>query len=231
MHVGIKRGLETALLTGGLLGLWTGMASADDSSIDVDVPVTVSGTSVAVLGDATAAGGRGSAGGSGGDGVVEVGAPVTVCGTGVGVVGDATAGCGTAGGGSGGTGGDGVVEVGAPVTVCGTGVGVSGNATAVCGTAAPATPAAPCPPATRTASDPTATPARYRASSHSEVAILPVAMDGGSVLRDVAGDSTDGELAYTGIGLELPVVIGLVALVTGLVLTLASRRPVDGAVR
>jgi hypothetical protein len=49
MNVWMKRGLQTALLTGGLLAVGSGIASADES-IDVTVPVTVTDNAVAVLG-------------------------------------------------------------------------------------------------------------------------------------------------------------------------------------
>jgi hypothetical protein len=49
MNVWMKRGLQTALLTGGLLAVGSGIASADES-IDVTVPVTITDNAVAVLG-------------------------------------------------------------------------------------------------------------------------------------------------------------------------------------
>src|SRR3712207_2406536 len=85
MNMWMKRGLQTALLTGGLMALGTGIAAADDSGItvtvevtdsvlartesaaavshenggsavDAEVPVTVTGNAVGVLGSGTAAG-------------------------------------------------------------------------------------------------------------------------------------------------------------------------------
>ena len=47
MNAWIKRGVRTALLTGGFLAVGTGIASADDSTIDVTVPVTVTDNAVA----------------------------------------------------------------------------------------------------------------------------------------------------------------------------------------
>jgi len=52
MNVWITRGLQTALFTGGLLAVGTGIASADESTIDVTVPVTVTDNALAVLGTA-----------------------------------------------------------------------------------------------------------------------------------------------------------------------------------
>jgi hypothetical protein len=52
MNVWMKRALQTGLFTGGLLALGTGIASADDSAIDVTVPVTVTDNALAVLGTA-----------------------------------------------------------------------------------------------------------------------------------------------------------------------------------
>ena len=49
MNVWMKRGLQTALLTGGLLAVGSGIASADDG-IDVAVPVSVTDNALAVLG-------------------------------------------------------------------------------------------------------------------------------------------------------------------------------------
>ncbi len=49
MNVWITRGLQTGLLTAGLLAVGAGIASADDS-IDVAVPVTVTDNALAVLG-------------------------------------------------------------------------------------------------------------------------------------------------------------------------------------
>jgi len=51
MNVWMKRGLQTALITGGLLTAGTGLASADDSAT-VTVPVTVTDNALAVLGTA-----------------------------------------------------------------------------------------------------------------------------------------------------------------------------------
>ncbi|MDT0276640.1 hypothetical protein [Blastococcus goldschmidtiae] len=51
MNVWMKRGLQTALFTGGLLAAGTGIASADDD-IAVTVPVTVTDNALAVLGTA-----------------------------------------------------------------------------------------------------------------------------------------------------------------------------------
>jgi hypothetical protein len=90
-------------------------AAGNGAIVDVTTPVTVSGTSVAVLGDATATGSTGTAGGSGGNGaIVGVTAPVTVCGTGVAVLGGAGAGCGTPGA---------TAEAGAPARSGRSGVG------------------------------------------------------------------------------------------------------------
>lgn len=55
MNTLIRRGLQAALLTGGLWAVGTGVASADDG-LDVSVPVTVSDNALAVLGDVPAPG-------------------------------------------------------------------------------------------------------------------------------------------------------------------------------
>ncbi len=222
MNVWIKRGLQTALFTGGLLALGTGVATADDDSIGVTAPVTVSGTSVAVLGDATATGSTGTAGGSGGAGsVVDVDAPVIVCGTAVGVLREATATCGTtAGGTSGGSAGDGsVVDVDAPATGCGTGVTVLGDASQGCST----------PGATAEAGTPTRagrSPVAAHWNGPLQVAPASRPLSTGSGPARAFGDSegTGGELAYTGTELALPVLVGLFAIALGLGLTVASRR-------
>jgi hypothetical protein len=52
MNVWMKRALQTGLFTGGLLALGSGIASADDSAVDVTVPVTVTDNALAVLGTA-----------------------------------------------------------------------------------------------------------------------------------------------------------------------------------
>ncbi len=110
MNTWIKRGLHTALLTGGLLALGAGVATADGNSIEVTAPVTVCGTGIGVLGDVTVgcttAGGASGAmcGASGVGSVVDLTAPLTVGGPAVAVLGDATAAgsSGTAGGSGGG---------------------------------------------------------------------------------------------------------------------------------
>ena len=52
MNVWMKRGLQTALFTGGLLAAGTGLAAADDNVVAVTVPVTVTDNALAVLGTA-----------------------------------------------------------------------------------------------------------------------------------------------------------------------------------
>jgi hypothetical protein len=52
MKVWMKRTLQTGLFTGGLLALGTGIASADESTIDVTAPVAITDNAVAVLGTA-----------------------------------------------------------------------------------------------------------------------------------------------------------------------------------
>ena len=136
MNAWIKRGLHTALLTGGLLAFGAGVASADANDIEVTAPVDLSGTAVAVLGDATAVGSAGSPGArsEGNGGVLDADVPVVVDGVAVAVLGDATAvgGSGSAGAPDGGTGS--VVDVDVPVGVDGVdgvAVAVLGDATAV----------------------------------------------------------------------------------------------------
>ncbi|RZU32504.1 hypothetical protein [Blastococcus saxobsidens] len=110
------------------------------SAVDADVPVTVTGNAVAVLGSATAAGAPPADGGAaaqpGGDAsLVGVDVPVLVCGNAVAVLGDAGASCtapAPVAGGS--TDGVGVVV---PVLVCGNAVAVLGDAGASCAAPAP----------------------------------------------------------------------------------------------
>jgi hypothetical protein len=185
MNVWMKRGLRTALLTGGLLAAGSGIASADDR-IDVAVPVTVTDNALAVLGtspgttapeitlpavDALArvdlgpatvavpvtvggnsadvagvdvaqpaaapppAGGNGpAAGGNGlgtGGSAVDADVPVTVTGNAVAVLGEAAA-RGSSGDPSGAGGSASVADIDVPVTVSCTDVAVLGDATTTC---------------------------------------------------------------------------------------------------
>jgi hypothetical protein len=112
------------------------------SAVDADVPVTVTGNAVAVLGEATAGGSSTGAAPAAQPeaeaSLLDVDAPVLVCGNAVGVLGDADATCTApapaAGGSTDGT----LLDVDAPVTVCGIAVGVLGDAGANCTTPAPA---------------------------------------------------------------------------------------------
>ena len=210
----------TALLTGGLLACGAGVASADDSSIDLTAPVAVSGTSVAVLGDAAATGTTGTAGGSGGDGsTVDVDAPVTVCGTAVGALGDASARCTTAGGTAGGSGSDGsTVDADAPVTACGTGAGVLADASAGC-----SGPTSTSRAGTPAGSESSGVVGQWNSLRDVPPAGLPLSTGGAAATGFGTSDVT-GELAYTGTELELLLLAGLCTLALGLGLTVASRR-------
>jgi LPXTG-motif cell wall-anchored protein len=133
MNVWMKRTLHTALLTGGLLAVGSGIASADDS-IDVAVPVTVTDNALAVLGTSPgttapeirlpAVEGLASV-----DlGAATVSVPVGVGGNSADVAGLDVAQPGAAPAPAGGNGS--AVDAGAPVTVTGNAVAVLGGATA-----------------------------------------------------------------------------------------------------
>ncbi|SDY10106.1 hypothetical protein SAMN05661080_02303, partial [Modestobacter sp. DSM 44400] len=141
MNVWMKRALQTGLFTGGLLAVGTGIASADESTIDVTAPVTITDNALAVLG--TAPGDTPAeitlpalSGTAGADlGAVTASVPITVGGNaadagGIDVAQPAAA--PTAAPDDGGAFGD--VDV--PVTVCGNAVAVAGDATGTCTTAA-----------------------------------------------------------------------------------------------
>ena len=67
--------------------------------------------------------------------------------------------------------------------------------------------------------------------SRSEVASVGRPLSHGGAARSLgASHATSGELAYTGAELALPVLVALLALGTGLGLTVASRRRLAGAV-
>jgi hypothetical protein len=115
----IKRGLLTVLVTGGFLALGAGVAYADDTTdgsdgilsgtqglLGVDLPITIGGNGISVLGDSSSSGSSntGGTGGSspsastsgtdsllgGSQGVVGVNAPVTVSGNAISVLGDSS---------------------------------------------------------------------------------------------------------------------------------------------
>ncbi|WP_104524540.1 hypothetical protein [Blastococcus atacamensis] len=192
------------------------------SAVDADVPVTVTGNAVAVLGTATADGGAsgGPSAGSGGGtaSLLDVDAPVLVCGNALGVLGDASADCTASALQSGadapGTG----VGIDAPITVCGTAVGVLGDASATC--TGPATPGTQVPtsglPGASPGMVPTGAPVSFRDGLS----------DGGTVFGRTAG--TDGTLAYTGTAIIWALLGGLLAFALGLGLTVLSRRRADG---
>jgi LPXTG-motif cell wall-anchored protein len=284
MNVWMKRGLQTALLTGGLLAVGSGIASADDS-IDVAVPVTVTDNALAVLGTSpgmaapeialpavdglvrvdlgaatvsvpVAVGGNSAdvAGldvaqpaaapvPAGGDGsAVDADVPATVTGNAVAVLGEATA-SGSAGSPSGTGGGASVADVGAPVTACGNGIGALGDATATCtaagehgGPTAPATPMDPTDPtdpatpvtpplaagrpAPTTGSD---LPVDAFVTTATFTTVSPGDTAAGTTSGSTATDGS-GQLASTGTDLALPVVGGLLALLLGLALSVRARR-------
>ena len=73
----ISRGLWTVLVTGGFLALGAGVAYADDSTdgsdgilsgtqalLGIDLPITVGGNAISVLGDSSSSGSSTSGGGS-----------------------------------------------------------------------------------------------------------------------------------------------------------------------
>ncbi len=276
MNVWMKRGLQTALLTGGLLALGTGVAAADDSTlgvsvevgdgsvsgtngggsvVDADAPVTVCGTAVAVLGDATAGcgapagGGSGTGSSDGGGSRIDADAPVTVSSTAVGLLGDATAGSGAPAGGGSGTGGsDGensdsggsdsggsdsggsatggpVVDADTPVTVSGTAVGVLGDAAAGSGA-----PDGPTEPGTCAGSAHPATAQHADGRAQLPTAGPQITAGGPAPWADTLVRPAR-ELAYTGSNTVFPLLVGLFLLIAGTALGLAGRGRPAGTAR
>ncbi|MCW2509395.1 MAG: uncharacterized protein JWP68_2543 [Modestobacter sp.] len=148
MNVWMKRALQTGLFTGGLLALGSGIASADESAVDVTVPVTVTDNALAVLGTAGTTPAEIQLPAVGGTiaaalGAITVAVPVTVGGNAADVAGiDIAQPAATpATGGSAGSAVDGsAVDADVPVTVTGNAVAALGEATAG-GTAPAAAPA------------------------------------------------------------------------------------------
>ncbi|SFK41887.1 hypothetical protein [Geodermatophilus ruber] len=267
MNTWVARGLQTALFTGGLLAVGAGVASASDSLeltvpvtvtgnaigilgdaataapppaaapgdaegdalLDVTVPVTVTGNAIAVLGNATAPGGTPApAHAADADGLLDADVPLTVCGNAVGVLGDAAADCagtGPDGNPAPGEGSDGgVLEVDVPMTVCGNAVGGLGDASAGCtiGSApAPGDGGAP-----GNGPDGGDRPDTRPAASAGEHAADPrgtVLAGRSSGTADLHADTVGGALAYTGAGVAVPALAGLLTLAVGLGLTAAGR--------
>jgi hypothetical protein len=167
----IKRGLLTVLVTGGFLALGVGVAHADDTTdgsdgilsgtqalLGLDLPITVGGNAISVLGDSSSSGSSTSAGSGGGSsssgstsgndsllggtqGILGVNAPVTIGGNAVSVIGDSTSEDssfeGTSGSGEGGTattsGKDGILGGTQIVGDVSAPITVSGNAISVAG--------------------------------------------------------------------------------------------------
>jgi len=167
----IKRGLLTVLVTGGFLALGAGVAYADDTTdgsdgtgsgsqalLGINLPITVGGNGISVLGDSSSSGSSntGSTGGSspsawtsgtdsllgGSQGVVDANVPVTISGNAISVLGDSSSegssfegesGSGDAGyastsGKDGIAGGTQIVgDVNAPITVSGNAISVAGD--------------------------------------------------------------------------------------------------------
>lgn len=167
----IKRGLLTVLVTGGFLALGAGVAYADDVTdgsngtasgsqavLGIDLPITVGGNGISVLGDSSSSGAS-NTGGTGGSspsawtsgsdalaggtqGVVDANVPVTIGGNAISVLGDSSSegssfegesGSGDAGyastsGKDGIAGGSQVVgDANAPITVGGNAISVAGD--------------------------------------------------------------------------------------------------------
>ncbi|MEO5921674.1 MAG: hypothetical protein ABIQ01_11090 [Pseudolysinimonas sp.] len=167
----IKRGLLTVLVTGGFLALGAGVAYADDTTdgsngtasgsqavLGINLPITIGGNGISVLGDSSSSGSSntGSSGGSppsvwtggtnsllgGTQGVVDANVPVTIGGNAVSVLGDSSSegasfegesGSGDAGyastsGKDGIAGGTQIVgDVSAPIAVSGNAISVAGD--------------------------------------------------------------------------------------------------------
>jgi hypothetical protein len=139
MNVWMTRALRTAVFTGGLVAVGTGIASADDSTTDVTVPVTVTDNTLAVLGTApgdtpaeiTLPAVSGTVAADLGAATASV--PVTLGGNAADVAGAdlAQPAAAPAAAGPGGSPVDGsTVDAGVPVTVTGNAAGVLGDATA-----------------------------------------------------------------------------------------------------
>ena len=119
MNAFVSRGIITLAVTGGLLVLGAGAAHADDGTdgdggllsglqgvLNVDLPITISGSGISVAGDSSSSGssGSGSSGGSapsgstsgsdsllgGTQGLVGLNVPVTVSGNAISVLGDSS---------------------------------------------------------------------------------------------------------------------------------------------
>ncbi len=205
----------------------TGTAPAPPAGA-VTVPVRVCGNGVGVLGDAAggctvpAAAGPGTGTGGGGGTGVDVDVPVTVCGNGVGLLGDATGGCTPA------TGPTGPQQPTDPQQ--------PGNPQQPGSPQEPATPHRPGTP------QQPGTPqfgGGQPVSRPGAVAAVDAAERTASAVRHLAGGDRDGDtahsgatrstgggrLAYTGTDAGTVLSAGLLALVLGTGLALASRRP------
>ena len=176
----LKRGLITLAVTGGFLALGAGVAYADDGTdgddgllsgtqavLGIDLPVTISGSGISIIGDSSSSGSSSSGGGStsapsgstsgsnsllgGTQGLIGANIPVTVSGDAISVIGDSSSEGssfpGASGAGDTGTastsgkegilGGSQVVgDVNTPVTVSGNAISVLGDSSSNSATAA-----------------------------------------------------------------------------------------------
>jgi hypothetical protein len=231
----------------------SGTVAADLGGVTASVPITAGGNAADVAGVDVAQPAAAPAAAPAGNGsAADADVPVTVCGDGVAVLGDATGSC-TAPAGNGGTGNsasgtDGTTPAmgaGAALTACGTGVGVLGTAGGTC--AAPGNSGGPADPSSPVAGQPGAFPGTLPGVVAPPQSAVPAAADGGTgnagspnagspnggttnggTANDRTGTAarTDGELAYTGTTVVLPLLAGLLTLALGLGLGLtgASRR-------
>jgi hypothetical protein len=167
----IKRGLLTVLVTGGFLAIGAGVAHADDTTdgsngtasgsqavLGINLPITIGGNGISIIGDSSSSGSS-NTGGTGGStpsastggtnsllggtqGIVDANVPITIGGNAVSVLGDSSsegssfegesgtgeAGTATTSGKEGIAGGTQIVgDVNAPITVGGNAISVAGD--------------------------------------------------------------------------------------------------------
>lgn len=235
----IKRGLLTVLVTGGFLALGAGVAYADDTTdgsdgvgsgsqavLGFNVPITVGGNGISVLGDSSSSGSSntGSTGGSspsastggtnsllgGSQGVVDANVPVTIGGNAVSVLGDSSSEgssfAGESGSGDSGfastSGKDGIAggtqvvgDVNAPVTVGGNAISVAGDSfSGQSGTASGSTDGTGGPSGSTSGDDSVAGGSQVLADAG-----VPVVV-GGNAISVIGDSSSEGSTTTSGSG-------------------------------
>lgn len=236
----IKRGLLTVLVTGGFLALGAGVAHADDVTdgsngtasgsqavLGINLPITIGGNGISVLGDSSSSGAS-NTGGTGGSspsawtsgtnalaggtqGVVDANVPVTIGGNAISVLGDSSSegssfegesGSGDAGyastsGKDGIAGGSQIVgDVNAPITVGGNAISVAGDSfSGQSGTASgSASDSAGGPSGTTSGDDSIAGGSQVLADAG-----VPVVV-GGNAISVIGDSSTEGSTVTNGSG-------------------------------